>query len=295
MMPGVETTSHIDERGNPIKTTVQVGGIPFVITLADKALALAKVNPPELMASTLVTPDRTIAKPRSVRRAEYLLSVREGEIPDVVSTGWQKAERLSQREMRVIVDTQQNTSDDAADLKNPIYLGASGAINIDDSMLKSLAEKALDSPRATDAQVAEALRAFVFRYIDKKSLGVGFATASEVARTKQGDCSEHATLLAALLRTQGIPSRVVSGVVYVDAFLGADNIFGYHMWTQALLDVNGRRQWVDLDPSFPKDQSFDATHIALTVSALNDGEVLNSMVPLASLLGRLDIKVVKTE
>ena len=39
----------------------------------------------------------------------------------------------------------------------------------------------------------------------EKDLSVGFATAADVARTAQGDCTEHAVLLAALLRASDIP------------------------------------------------------------------------------------------
>ena len=73
------------------------------------------------------------------------------------------------------------------------------------------------------------MRASVHHYIDDKSLGVGFASASEVCATREGDCSEHAVLLVALLRAAGIPSRAVSGVVYVDSFVGERQVFGFHV------------------------------------------------------------------
>ena len=41
------------------------------------------------------------------------------------------------------------------------------------------------------------------------------ATAAEVARSREGDCTEHAVLLAALARARGIPARVAMGLVYV--------------------------------------------------------------------------------
>ena len=36
------------------------------------------------------------------------------------------------------------------------------------------------------------------------------------ARTRSGDCSEHAVLLTALLRARGIPARVSHGLVYLE-------------------------------------------------------------------------------
>jgi transglutaminase-like putative cysteine protease len=58
--------------------------------------------------------------------------------------------------------------------------------------------------------------------------------ASVVARRRKGDCSEHAVLTAALARMQGIPARVMIGVVLVsdDRNHGA---FG-HAWAEVLED-----------------------------------------------------------
>ena len=83
------------------------------------------------------------------------------------------------------------------------------------------------------------------------------------ARTGSGDCTEHAVLLAALLKARMIPSRVCHGLVYVelggsaingqaevdaegnviDSAASGDGQFGWHMWSQAL--INGH--WHDLD------------------------------------------------
>ena len=147
-----------------------------------------------------------------------------------------------------------------------------------------------DSARPEEAPRRRAARltALVRSRISNKNLDTGFATASEVARTLSGDCTEHAVLLAALLRADGIPSRVASGLVYLERFAGERDVFGYHMWTQALLD--GR--WVDLDAALPGEvDGFDATHVALAVSALDGPEAAADFVPLAGLIGRLRIDV----
>jgi len=169
-------------------------------------------------------------------------------------------------------------------------------IDSDDPAIRAFVEEALKgNKRVSRASVAETLRNAVHDHIEKKNLGVGFATASEVCRTKQGDCTEHGVMLAAALRAAGIPARVASGVIYADAFAGREEIFGYHMWTQALLDVGGKPRWVDLDATLRDGVPYDATHIALGVSALGENDTINSMATLAPLLGRLEIKVEKTE
>ena len=141
---------------------------------------------------------------------------------------------------------------------------------------------------------AETMRKFVEKYVKAKDLDVGFASASEVARTRHGDCTEHGVLLAAMLRADGIPARVVSGLVYVETG-EAGGIFGYHMWAQALLEKAGKPTWVDLDGTLPGPRPFDATHVALGMSALAEGEEAQSLASILPLMGRLSIKVESAE
>ncbi len=70
---------------------------------------------------------------------------------------------------------------------------------------------------------------------------VPFATADEVARTREGDCTEMGVLSAALCRVLGIPSRLVFGLVYDPANPG----FGGHLWTEVFVDGN----WEPFDPT----------------------------------------------
>lgn len=143
--------------------------------------------------------------------------------------------------------------------------------------------------------LAERMRRHVHGHINRKSLDVGFATASEVARTREGDCTEHAVLLAAMLRAAGIPSRVVSGLIYVDEFVGQKGVFGFHMWTQALLPgPDGEGVWVDLDATLDR-LPRDATHIGVAVSTLEGSERVNTMAAVAPLLGALSIEVERVE
>ena len=48
--------------------------------------------------------------------------------------------------------------------------------------------------RGINGEIAKKLTRFVYGYVSAKNYGVGFATASEVARNKEGDCSEHPVL-----------------------------------------------------------------------------------------------------
>jgi transglutaminase-like putative cysteine protease len=101
-------------------------------------------------------------------------------------------------------------------------------------------------------------------------------------------------LLAALLRAAGIPSRTVTGLVYADGFVGQRNIFGYHMWTQAWLrDGDDRGRWLDLDATIDEEHPFDATHIAMALSAQENDAMTNDLVAMLPVIGRLSIRVLE--
>jgi transglutaminase-like putative cysteine protease len=109
----------------------------------------------------------------------------------------------------------------------------------------------------TPREKMQNLENFVRGFIRNKDLSVGYASALEVAKNPEGDCTEHAVLLAALGRAQGIPTRVVDGLVYVDHYAGGDHVFVPHAWAQAYVDG----AWRSYDAAL---HGFDAGHIALS-------------------------------
>lgn len=296
-MPGVEGVEYVTEDGEPIRSEVNLGGITMSIIASEKEVALSPLNPPEIMASTLVKPSRGIDNPRRTRRATYVLSLPDGDLPEPPSAGAQRVQELDALRARVTVNTTSPAPAPAAEVFDARFTGASMMIDPSDPEIAQLARRSLSSVRADAPKAlrAERLRRAVHDFINAKSLDVGLASASEVCRTREGDCSEHAVLLAALLRAEGIPSRVASGLIYVDEFLGHEGVFGYHMWTQALLEIDGEMRWIDLDATLEDDVQSDAAHIALAVSSLAEGEMINSMAALAPVLGRLRIEVESVE
>lgn len=292
-LPGAESVEFVDEHGEPVRSEISMGGITMTVVESEKEVALSRLEPAEIMSNTLVRPSKRIEGARESTRATYRLSVDGGALPALPTTGAQSVARLDDRSARVTIDVRDPTP--APDAADGAYTGRSSMIDPLDPAIEQLGAGALEGVGPDPRARAEALRRFVHSYIKEKDLDVGLATASQVCRTREGDCTEHAVLLAALLRTQGIPSRVASGLLYVDRFLGRDGVFGYHMWTQALLEVDGAKRWVDVDATLPDGRPADATHIALAVSALSEGDMINSMAALAPVLGRLRIEVEAVE
>ena len=272
-------------------------GMSMQLLAADASIAQAKMDPPEMMASMLVKPDRPIDRPRTRRQAVYEIDIprRAGDDADMTvirSFGAQRVEWIEDGLARVTVDLDDPVVDER-DMPGEAELAASVMIDSKDPRVLALVDQALGD--AGDAMAAgdkaERLRRFVIDYVQTKDFGVGQATATEVAQTRQGDCTEHAVLLAAMLRASGIPARTVIGMVYVDRFAGQRGVFGYHMWNQAWLD--GR--WVDLDATLGPDTPFDAAHIAFAPANLGEQELYTDLARVAPLMGGLTIRVVSVD
>lgn len=294
--PGVKQVEYVDPTGEVLKSVTNMGGIVLEQLAADKDLAMSKLDAPELLMSTTVKPDKPLNDPRHLAKAKYRVSVDKDEMPELPTVAGQKFTRESPKSGFIEQEAKGIETVAAADLEavKMKYLESSSTLKANDPVIVELVKKAHADGKSAEA--AEKLREFVHSYIKTKDMSVGFATASEVARTKTGDCTEHAVLLAALLRANGIASRCASGLVYVDSFGNQDDIFGYHMWTQALVEQkDGTWAWVNVDATLPHGVPYDAAHILLSVSGLGDGEMQNFLVTTAPLIGRLKIGVVETK
>jgi len=154
----------------------------------------------------------------------------------------------------------------------------------DDAEIIKLARRAVGSTKDAGEAIRK-IEAFVAEYIEHKDLSVGYASATEVAASRQGDCSEHAVLAAAMCRAVGIPAQVVTGIAYVEEWAGLQG-FGGHAWVRAY--VGGERgKWVGLDAAFKGAGlgGYGAGHIAL---AMGNGEPAD-FFNLATTLGRFKI------
>jgi len=128
-----------------------------------------------------------------------------------------------------------------------------------------------------------ALEKGVHAAIDQKNFGQGFATAADVAQRLEGDCTEHAVLLAALCRAQEIPARVALGLVYSPR----DQGFAFHMWNEAWV----KDRWIPLDATLGRG-GIGAAHIKLTDSALQRQAAEEAILSVLQVINQLEMEVV---
>jgi transglutaminase-like putative cysteine protease len=196
----------------------------------------------------------------------------------------QKIEKINDKSIRVILDQSQRKEKGREEIDLKPFLSASVYLDTDDLLIQKLAKKGKGKAKIPQG-IAKKLTKFVFRYMSNKNYEVGFATASEVARNKAGDCTEHSLLLAALGRALGIPSRVVTGLVYADEFEKQKDVLVYHMWTQFYIDD----QWVNLDSALGLVKC-PADRITFSVDSLEEDTVV-SVLPLWELIDNLKVTV----
>lgn len=294
-MPSLKQTEWVSDAGEMIRTSVNLGGIAIETLAADKDLAMSKLDAPELLESTTVTPTgKPIVQPRTLATATYVIRAKSGVMPELEPAVGQTFAKINDQQAMVTVDARgtEVVLPEAIESARKTYTAPNAMLRSDDAVIGDLIKAEPGLMKQEPAKRAESLRRMVHGFISKKDMSVGFATASEVARTKVGDCTEHAVLLAALLRAAEIPSRVVSGLVYVDEFAGQKGVFGYHMWTQGLITrADGTHHWTNLDATLPDEHVYDATHITLATSSLSDDQMQNFLVATAPLIGRLEIEV----
>jgi opacity protein-like surface antigen len=313
-LPGVEVEQWTDDAGQPVRQVVpMLPGMEMEMLLADKELALAEFDAPEMLAASLITPNKPIKNPRTLKRGVFDLvspGLKEAYGDAAVNAGFQQTKWIDDNTLRVMIGLDQPVKSNLPKADKAEYLAATSMLNHEDDKVSSLVTEAGnasnvlpwvrgDGPERIerDKAVAGVFRSFVRNHIEAKDLSVGYASASEVVRTRQGDCTEHACLLAAMLRGAGFPSRTVTGVVYADQFAGHEGVFGFHMWAQAWIATgDDKGYWLDLDAAAPGEiNGFDATHIALSTSAMKDEDSFNDMVKMLPLLQGLKVEVVELE
>lgn len=149
-------------------------------------------------------------------------------------------------------------------------LAAEPLIEVDDSGVQRLAQR-LRGGESDPLTVLESTLRWMrdsIRPAVERSKG-----AAEVLASRRGDANEFARLFTALLRANGIPARVVAGLLYVEGRLY------HHAWTEVYVD-----EWIAVDPLLGQLPA-DGAHLALVYGAFD------SQTELMRLLGRLDLRV----
>jgi hypothetical protein len=306
-MPGMLSTIWVDNQGNDVEALTVIPGIGDMHEyVTDRAECMKQPEGAEIFATTMIHPDTALPSPHDLGQAVYrLIPLDPGQKIVLWNQGEQRVLSSEPGLCDVEVTAPRFTAADAtwqlphADTPelHP-YLQASAYLEVNTPEIQALGREAVGDEK-NPVRAAHRIEQFVRDYITKKDLNIGFGSAEETAKSREGDCTEHAVLCAALGRAAGLPTRCVVGFGYIppgveeptisDAVDSSTGIFGFHMWAEAWI---GPDEWVPMDAAL---DGFDVGHIAITKSALEEVNPLVDLnMPVLQLMKSLKIEIVKT-
>lgn len=289
ILPGIGMRVYLDKDGEALRTEADLLGM--VTYSVPREVALEKIAGAELdvAINTLIQVKNPPVDLHGRRKTVYRINTKGRNPSEFLPTGGTQTVTAIDNETASLTVTsiQPPKNITASRNEQAEYLGDTQFLQTKDTRVQEHARKAA-AGSSDPGTIAIRMEQYVAKELKKKNFSTALASAAEVAKNLEGDCTEHACLLAAMLRVQKIPSRVAVGLVYAER-LGA---FGGHMWTEAWLDG----QWVPLDATLGKG-GIGSGHIKLADSSLADEgpAPVTSFVPLMNMLSNVTIDIVSME
>ncbi|MBW2703662.1 MAG: transglutaminase domain-containing protein [Deltaproteobacteria bacterium] len=261
-IPGLEVKQLLDAGGLPIRIESQLGRLRMSAVRAKEASKKTLLSAPDLTPLMSASTQGRIDNPAQLAQARYRLRGLPAEITREGLKGpGQKVQSMPSSgeayiEVRRLSEPKASGEIRVADAR---YLKDSHLLGIATPAIQALSKKLTDSKQSPWSQ-AKRLRAWVAGEI-RSDMGMNFAAAPVVLRTRRGDCSEKSLLLVSLARASKIPARAVAGLVY------HRGKFSGHMW----VEVWTKDGWRPMDAALGGEQ-VSAARIRLEEVALGFGE-----------------------
>jgi hypothetical protein len=295
-MPGtgeIVSTCYVDEQMRAMKNIMPMAGMNVEMVGCTKEFAMSNNQPKEIVDKMFMASPEPIENAGAAKSITYYLKpLTQTTNLTIPSSDNQKVQKNEDGTVLIKVEPVSTPSGGTFPYKGTdpniiIATKPNRFLQSDDATIIALAKQAVGDAKDS-GEAARKIEDFVSKYIKDISFSVGYASATEVAASKRGDCTEFAVLCAALCRASGIPAKVTVGVAYVNDFEGKTG-FGGHAWTEAYIGD----KWVGLDSAFKAGAlgKFDAGHIAL---ASGDGEPSN-FFNIATTLGKFKIEKIVIE
>ncbi len=278
-----------DRSGNVLKTYTSLLDMETYRTSRAEALAEPAAAKFDLGEDIAVPVARRLDDPHNTHRVRYRVTLEHGDPAAAFVSGVsQEVRSVDEHTAEITVyrvrpgsepvnENAPNDPPDPADLQPNSYI---------QSDFPAIVEKAASvAGDETDPWiVAVALERAAHQWITRPNYSQAFATAADVIETREGDCTEHAVLLAALARARKIPARVAAGLVY------KDRAFYYHMWTEVFV----HDRWIPLDATLGAG-GIGAAHLKMVHSSLKGATAFATMIPVVQLIGKLKIEILDVE
>ncbi len=280
-----------DEQGKPQKVKDLQLGMEALLTTQQDALQPGAGGGFDLGFDTIVRVDRPLRDPHRTRRVVYRARLKDGDVKSLFAAGVTQTVRpLDDGRVELTVqavrpDQPPTATAQVQGAPTDADRQSSTLLQSDDAAIVQMAQ-AVVAGESDPWTAACALERHVKTTIRLKNYSTAMATAAEVAQSLEGDCTEHAMLLAALCRARQIPARVAIGLVCYPSAGG----FAYHMWTEVWI----KDRWIPLDATLGLG-GIGGAHLKFAHSSMQGTAAYAELLPVVQALGRFQLEIVSVE
>jgi hypothetical protein len=282
----------LDDQGEAIAQESEAPGLgKLTLVRTTKQLALNNVGGAsvDVGISQIVKVSQRIQKPYDTTRAVYRITVKDDSEAEKTFANDARQQVRGAAGNTILVDVNSSRAmpmEEGTDKAGPEFLESSFFIASGDARVKTLARTAV-GPETDPWRKALRIERWVnmnMRPTNQEAL----ATADQVAKTLEGDCTEFAMLTAAMCRAEDIPARTAVGLIYAETKAGPG--FAFHMWTE--VHIKGR--WTPIDSTLGRGY-VGATHLKIADQSWHEERSMTPLLPVVRVLGKLSIEVVSLE
>lgn len=267
---GIKSLARVDAKGTILSDQLAI----FELRLESEAEAKNTTYSHDLFVMGLVKLDRALGEWRTVTELVLQVEGNEASFPagprQSVTAGTKgPVVKLGKAHGKVIKASDQEVQENLAE---------TSAYPISNERIQKLAREAVGNAQSPAEKVRRLVQ-FTHDYV-RPTLASTLPQIHDLLDGKKGDCKSYALLFTNLARAAGIPTREVSGLVYV----GDDyKAFGGHAWNEVVLDG----VWVPIDATFNQ-TDIDATHLSFGSEQRATANLLNT-------LGKLSFRLIEVK
>ena len=280
LYPFVNNDIWIDNHGNTLMESVREGLVitkredPKLLGAFIGNLALAKKD--LIYDFSLVRTEPLIKEPKKLTALAIKINGWNDDLP-LLQEGGQLVEKRGVGSITIKTGSFVEATQESKPAKPAeTHLKAADKIESDAPEIMAQAKTLAGTVKSQD-ELVKALASWTAEWL-KDSVDDG-GSAVDSFKSRSGNCQTHARLYTALARAAGIPTRFVSGLVYMES-----KGFLYHSWAESFIND----KWLSVDPTYNQFPS-DPTHLKLL-----EGHLPEDMAPIISIIGRIKIHVLDT-
>jgi hypothetical protein len=277
----VDNDIWVDLKGNTVKESVRDG---WIVTLAEgekttrNFISESALGRKDFIVNfSLIKVETPISQPSEVSRMVVDIS----DFPSravLTANASQKSEKLDSGKVLFTIDNalvKSRPETTAGDLPEPDkYLKPTDNILSDNPVVLAKKNEIVGDEKDPD-KVVEKLTRWVASHV--KAASSDSPSPLETLKKDKGNSLAHARLFASLARAAGIPTRPVSGLVYV-----REKGFLYHAWAECYIGY-----WLPVDPTLGEVPA-NATHVKLV-----EGDSPENLADLSEFIGKIKVKVIE--